>query len=111
VHVGRLGDRLGHRDEEFFATYGLGGVATEVLGPVLVTSVVLALGSAGWLALAAVFVLAGAVTPPAARRALARPVAARRGRGGPPAQSARMRLLRGLCSTSARPSFSSTGGT
>jgi Major Facilitator Superfamily len=99
------------RSAEFFATYGLGGVATEVLGPVLVTSVVLALGSAGWLALAAVFVLAGAVMPPAARRALARPVAARRGRGGPPAQIARMRLLRGLCSTSARPSFSSTGGT
>jgi hypothetical protein len=38
---------------EFFATYGLGSVATGILGPVLVTSVVFALGSAGRLALAA----------------------------------------------------------
>jgi hypothetical protein len=72
--------------------YGLGGVATEILGPVLVTSVVLALGSAGWLVLATVFVVAGAVTPPAARRALARPVAPRRPSGprGPVAQTARL---------------------
>ena len=67
------------RAAEFFATYGLGRVAFQICGPVLVTAVVLALGSAGWLLLAAVFVAAGSVArPPLARRGRARPVVARR---------------------------------
>jgi MFS family permease len=71
------------RQAEFFATYGLGRVAFQVCGPVLITGVVLAVGSAGWLLLACAFVLASAVTPLAARRALARPV--RGPRNHPPA--------------------------
>jgi hypothetical protein len=66
------------RAAEFFATYGLGRVAAQIGGPVLVTAVVLALGSAGWLLLAAVFVAGAAATPPLARGARARPVVARR---------------------------------
>ena len=66
------------RAAEFFATYGLGRVAAQIGGPVLVTAVVLALGSAGWLLLAAVFVAGAGVTPPLARAARARPVVARR---------------------------------
>jgi dipeptide/tripeptide permease len=70
------------RAAEFFATFGLGRVSCQVAGPVLVTAVVLALGSAGWLLLAAVFVIGGFVTPPLARRARLRPVASRTPRGG-----------------------------
>ena len=72
------------RAAEFYATYGLGRVACQVCGPVLITAVVLALGSPGWLLLAAVFVLGGALTPPMARRARARPVIARTPPGEPP---------------------------
>jgi hypothetical protein len=68
------------RQAEFFATYGLGRVAFQVCGPILITAVVLALGSGGWLLLGCAFVLAGAFTPLAARRALARPVSAPRDR-------------------------------
>jgi MFS family permease len=61
------------RSAEFFATYGLGRVAAQVGGPVLITAVVLALGATGWLLLGALFILGGAVTPALARQALARP--------------------------------------
>jgi len=61
------------RSAEFFATYGLGRVASQVCGPVLITAVVLALGAPGWLLLAIVFVIAAAATPPLARLARARP--------------------------------------
>jgi hypothetical protein len=72
------------REAEFFATYGLGKVAFQICGPVLITAVVLALGSAGWLALGIAFVLASAATPLAAGRALTRPVAVRAPRRRPP---------------------------
>ena len=72
------------REAEFFATYGLGKVAFQICGPVLITAVVLALGSAGWLLLAIAFVLASGATPLAARRALARPVSARPPSNRPP---------------------------
>jgi MFS-type transporter involved in bile tolerance (Atg22 family) len=75
------------RSAEFFATYALGSTAAEIGGPVLVTAVVLALGSAGWLLLAVAFVLGALAFPPAARRALARPVVARTPRGRPPTRS------------------------
>jgi hypothetical protein len=71
------------REAEFFATYGLGRVAFQICGPVLITAGVLALVSAGWLLLGIAFVLAGAVTPLAARRALAGPVASRPPRDRP----------------------------
>jgi MFS family permease len=63
------------RAAEFFATYRLGATGCQVLGPIVVTAGVLALGSAGWALLGLVFVLAGLVTPPLALRARARPVA------------------------------------
>jgi Major Facilitator Superfamily len=66
------------RAAEFFATYGLGRMAAQIGGPVLVTAVVLALGSPGWLLLGALFLLGAAATPPLARAARARPEAARR---------------------------------
>ena len=66
------------RAAEFFATYGLGRMAAQIGGPVLVTAVVLALGSPGWLLLAALFLAGAAATPPLARAARARPEAARR---------------------------------
>jgi hypothetical protein len=69
------------RSAEFFATYSLGRVACQVCGPVLITTVVLALGSRGWLLLAALFVLGAVISPPMARRAQHRPVVA----GDPPA--------------------------
>jgi hypothetical protein len=65
------------RSAEFFATYGLGKVAFQVGGPVLITAGVLALGTAGWLLLAAAFVIGSLVTPAVARRARARPVVSR----------------------------------
>jgi MFS family permease len=65
------------RSAEFFATYGLGRVAFQVCGPVLITAVVLALGTTGWLLLALSFVVGSLVTPAAARRARERPVVAR----------------------------------
>ena len=66
------------RAAEFFATYGLGRMAAQIGGPVLVTAVVLALGSPGWLLLASLFLAGAAATPPLARAARARPEAARR---------------------------------
>jgi hypothetical protein len=66
------------RAAEFFATYGLGRMAAQIGGPLLVTAVVLALGSPGWLLLGALFLAAAAATPPLARAARARPTAARR---------------------------------
>jgi hypothetical protein len=57
------------RSAEFFATYGLGRVASQIGGPVLVTAVVLASGGTGWLLLAASFAGAGLATRAAARRA------------------------------------------
>jgi len=65
------------RSAEFFSTYGLGRVAAQVCGPVLITAVVLALGSPGWLLLAALFVAGGLATPPLLELARSRPVAAR----------------------------------
>jgi hypothetical protein len=66
------------RAAEFFATYGLGRMAAQIGGPVLVTAVVLALGSPGWLLLGALFLAGAGATPPLARAARARPTAARR---------------------------------
>jgi hypothetical protein len=66
------------RAAEFFATYGLGRMAAQIGGPVLVTAVVLALGSPGWLLLGALFLAGAGATPPLARAARARPEAARR---------------------------------
>jgi MFS family permease len=63
------------RAAEFFATYRLGATACQVLGPIVITAGVLALGSAGWALLGLVFVLAGLATPPLARAARARPLA------------------------------------
>jgi predicted lipoprotein with Yx(FWY)xxD motif/sugar phosphate permease len=67
----------GQRSAEFFATYRLGAIAAQVCGPVLVTGFVLALGSAGWLLLAGVFLVGAMLTPPLARAAVARPLARR----------------------------------
>ncbi len=53
-------------------------MAAQIGGPVLVTAVVLALGSPGWLLLGALFLAGAAATPPLARAARARPEAARR---------------------------------
>lgn len=61
------------RDAEFFATYGLGRIACGTVGPLLITGGVLALGAAGWLLLAGIFIVGGALTPPLARRAHSRP--------------------------------------
>jgi MFS family permease len=72
------------RSAEFFGTYRLGAIAGGVCGPVLVTAVVLALGSLGWLLLGIVFVAGAAATPPLARRARLRPVGVRR---DPPAHT------------------------
>jgi hypothetical protein len=63
------------RSAEFFATYGLGRVASQVCGPVVITAVVLALGAPGWLLLAVVFLTAAVATPPLAARARIRPIA------------------------------------
>ena len=71
------------RSAEFFATYGLGKVAFQVCGPVLITAVVLALGTAGWLLLALAFVIGSLATPAAARRAQARPIVTRTPTGPP----------------------------
>jgi MFS-type transporter involved in bile tolerance (Atg22 family) len=57
------------RSAEFFATYGLGRAGSQVAGPVLITVAVLALGIPGWLALAALFIIGGLVTPLIAQRA------------------------------------------
>jgi MFS family permease len=65
------------RSAEFFATYGLGKVAFQVCGPVLITAVVLALGTTGWLLLALSFVIGSLATPAAARRARVRAVVTR----------------------------------
>ncbi len=62
------------RAAEFFSTYRLGATACSVVGPVLITAGVLALGSAGWALLGLAFVLGGIATPPLALRARARPV-------------------------------------
>jgi hypothetical protein len=65
------------RSAEFFATYSLGRMACQVCGPVLITAVVLALGTPGWLLLAVVFVIAALITPAMTERARSRPVVAR----------------------------------
>jgi hypothetical protein len=53
-------------------------------GPVLITAVVLALGTTRWLLLALSFVIGSLVTPAAARRARARPIVTRTPPAGPP---------------------------
>ena len=53
-------------------------MAAQIGGPVLVTAVVLALGSPGWLLLGALLLAGAGATPPLARAARARPTAARR---------------------------------
>jgi MFS transporter len=72
------------RSAEFFATYGLGRLACQVCGPTLITAVVLALGSPGWLMLGVLFVVGALATPPMARQARARPVVARTPPADPP---------------------------
>lgn len=74
------------RSGEFLATYGLGGAACQVVGPVLITAVVLALGSTGWLLLA----LLSSPQPSPLRRS---PTAQRRGRWLPGSHLATVRPL------------------
>jgi MFS family permease len=54
------------REVKYLAVFSLGGTAQNVFGPVLVTSAVIGMGTAGWLGLAALFLvvalLAGPVT-------------------------------------------------
>lgn len=70
------------RSAEFFATYALGLAGSQVLGPMLITGAVLALGVPGWIALAGLFIMGGLITPLAARRALEHPLRIRK----PPAE-------------------------
>lgn len=58
---------------EYLATFHLSTSAQYVVGPLLVTVGVVNQGAAGWIGLAAAFVLAGMLMPAAARRAAQRP--------------------------------------
>lgn len=58
---------------EYLATFSLGTSMQFVLGPTLVTVAVLGNGSLGWVALAAVFLLAAAAVGPLVSRATRRP--------------------------------------
>jgi MFS-type transporter involved in bile tolerance (Atg22 family) len=71
------------RSAEFFATYGLGRAGSQVVGPIIITVAVLALGVPGWLSLAALFILGGLITPLMAQSALEHTLVLRR----PPADS------------------------
>ena len=66
------------RSAEFFATYGLGRAGSQVLGPILITAAVLALGVPGWVALAGLFIVGGLITPLTAQRALDHPLKKRK---------------------------------
>ncbi|WP_405456591.1 MFS transporter [Streptomyces sp. NBC_00101] len=51
----------------YLAVFSLGGTGQRIVGPALITSVVIAAGPAGWLALAAVFALAALLVGPVVR--------------------------------------------
>lgn len=51
----------------YLAAFSLGGSAQEIVGPLLLTSVVITLGAAGWIALAVVFIAAAALAGPLVR--------------------------------------------
>jgi MFS family permease len=81
------------RSAEFFATYGLGRAGSQVVGPVIITVAVLALGVPGWLSLAALFIVGGLITPLMARRALEHTLVLRR----PPADPRRLAVVLNRC--------------
>jgi hypothetical protein len=58
-------------EAEYIAVFEFGFLLQSVVGPALVTGVVLALGVPGWLGLAALFAVAGLLVRPAAFRAAA----------------------------------------
>lgn len=53
------------REVQYLAVFSLGAAAQDVFGPVLVTAVVIGAGTAGWLGLAAFFLVATALVGPA----------------------------------------------
>lgn len=59
------------RQGEYLAVFWLGVAATYTVGPVLITVGIVERGSYGWLGLAALFLLAGALVGPAVRAASA----------------------------------------
>ncbi|WP_329455137.1 MFS transporter [Streptomyces sp. NBC_01497] len=62
------------RKSTYLSVFSLGGTGQRIVGPALVTSVVIAAGPAGWICLAAVFAVAAVLVTPVTR--LQRPVAA-----------------------------------
>ncbi|MFG2071673.1 MFS transporter [Nonomuraea maritima] len=60
------------RQGEYQAFFGTGTAVARMLGPAVLTTVVIGGGTPGWLLLGAVFVAAGAAMAPAVRRAEAR---------------------------------------
>ncbi|WP_431677747.1 MFS transporter [Kitasatospora sp. KL5] len=71
------------RQGQYQGFYGTGTAVARMVGPVLLTSLVLGGGTAGWLVLGGLFALAGAATGPAVRLAeRSRPSAAAAGNGG-----------------------------
>jgi hypothetical protein len=51
----------------YLSVFSLGGTAQRIVGPALITSVVIAAGPVGWIALAAVFGVAALLVPPVHR--------------------------------------------
>ncbi len=62
------------RKSTYLSVFSLGGTGQRIIGPALVTSVVIAAGPAGWIGLATVFAAAALLVTPVTR--LLRPVAA-----------------------------------
>lgn len=58
-----------NRRTYYLSVYGLGATAATIVGPGLVTSVVLPSGTVGWLGLAAAFALVGSLVPAVIHRA------------------------------------------
>jgi len=55
-----------HRQGEYLAAFSLGESMAQVIGPVLVTTLVIGVGDGGWLVLGGLFLLLGAAAVPAA---------------------------------------------
>ena len=62
-----------HRQGQYQGLFGTGTAVARALGPVLVTALVIGWGTAGWLVLGGLFLVAGLLNAPTVRWALRRP--------------------------------------
>jgi len=61
-----------HRQGQYQGFFGTGTAVARMLGPVLLTTLIIGWGTVGWLLLGGMFLLAGLVNGPVVRWALAR---------------------------------------